>query len=607
MDASSALSRGWLRATFFGDAAAADNFPSPVVQILVVRTIPTEGGGPDRYRLALSDGELFCQGMVATQSHHLIADQQLEAMKIVRIRQYQKNVVRQKRHVYPSIQISRLILDLEVLHQYGTPPKIGSPQPLPSVGEEDQIQTITGPSFYGTKVEEKKPPRPADKPNVNIYPIEALSPYASKWTIRARVSAKSDIRTWHRNGNEGKLFSVNLLDESGEIKATAFNDQVDEFYNLLQPGQVYYISPPCRIQFAKKQFSNLPNDFEMTFERGTIIEKAEDQTSVPQIRFAFCSLGDLKDVEKDTTVDVIGVLKEVDDVAHLVSKSTNKPYEKRDLTLVDDSGYSSRLTIWGKQATSFDVKLESVVAFKGVKVSDFNGRSLSLLNSGTMSVDPDIPDAHRLKGWYDSQGRTDSFATHVNMGSAGKATGRKDEIKLISQIRDENLGMGSEPIYFMLKATVVFIKQKSFCYPACANTLANPPCNKKVEKIEDDVWRCEKCSMNFAKPNYRFILGVNVADHTGQTWLSCFDEVGRMITGTTADHIMELIEEGGEAAAAHIFEEANCRLYNFRVRARTEIFQEQETVRTQVMSAAPVDFKADGNKLAELIKQYSIS
>ena len=30
-------------------------------------------------------------------------------------------------------------------------------------------------------------------------------------------------------------------------------------------------------------------------------------------------------------------------------------------------------------------------------------------------------------------------------------------------------------------------------------------------------------------------------------------------------------------------------------------------VRYQVMSAAPLDFKAEGNKLAELIKQYSIS
>lgn len=54
-------------------------------------------GGAERYRLVVSDGEMFCQGMVATQSHHLILEQQLDAFKIVRIKQYQKNVINKKR------------------------------------------------------------------------------------------------------------------------------------------------------------------------------------------------------------------------------------------------------------------------------------------------------------------------------------------------------------------------------------------------------------------------------------------------------------------------------------------------------------------------------
>ncbi len=94
----------------------------------------------------------------------------------------------------------------------------------------------------------------------SFTPIEGLSPYAHKWTIKARVSSKSDIRTWHKASGEGKLFSVNLLDESGEIKATGFNEQCDQFYDVLQEGSVYYISTPCRVNMAKKQFTNLSND-----------------------------------------------------------------------------------------------------------------------------------------------------------------------------------------------------------------------------------------------------------------------------------------------------------------------------------------------------------
>lgn len=36
---------------------------------------------------------------------------------------------------------------------------------------------------------------------------------------------------------------------------------------------MYYISSPCRVQIAKKQFSNLPNDYELTFDRDTVVEK----------------------------------------------------------------------------------------------------------------------------------------------------------------------------------------------------------------------------------------------------------------------------------------------------------------------------------------------
>lgn len=85
-----------------------------------------------------------------------------------------------------------------------------------------------------------------------------------------------------------------------------------------------------------------------------------------------------------------------------MSKTTSKPFNKRELTIGDNSGYDVRLTIWGNIAQSFDAAPESVIAFKGLKVSDFGGRSLSLLSPGSMTVDPDIDEAHKLKGWYDA-------------------------------------------------------------------------------------------------------------------------------------------------------------------------------------------------------------
>jgi replication factor A1 len=266
------------------------------------------------------------------------------------------------------------------------------------------------------------------------------------------------------------------------------------------------------------------------------------------------------------------VIKEVGQTSQIVSKTTSKPYDKRDLLLVDNTGFSVRLTVWGNLATNFSAMPESVVAFKGVKVSDFGGRSLSLLSSGTMTVDPDIEEAHRLKGWYDAQGRSDTFTSHASMSDAVTSGGGKlDQYKTIAQIREEQLGMSEEADFFSLKATIIYIKQDNVSYPACPSA----ECNKKVSELDPGQWRCEKCDKTYPKPEYRYIMLINVSDHTGQLWLNCFDEVGRLIMGKTADDLVN-IEAENKYEASELFQEANCQTWNFRCKAKMDHYGDQQ-------------------------------
>jgi len=92
-----------------------------------------------------------------------------------------------------------------------------------------------------------------------------------RWQIKARVSAKSDIKHYTNAKGDGKLFNVTFTDESGQIKATAFNEAVDRFYTALEDSKVYYISK-LSVKGARKQYNNSGHEYELYFEGGTDIK-----------------------------------------------------------------------------------------------------------------------------------------------------------------------------------------------------------------------------------------------------------------------------------------------------------------------------------------------
>ena len=91
----------------------------------------------------------------------------------------------------------------------------------------------------------------------NVTPISALNPYNNKWTIKARVTAKSDIRKWSNAKGDGTLFSCDLLDEhGGEIRGTFFKETCEKWFQVLEQGKVYSFSGG-QIKVADRKFSNL--------------------------------------------------------------------------------------------------------------------------------------------------------------------------------------------------------------------------------------------------------------------------------------------------------------------------------------------------------------
>lgn len=113
--------------------------------------------------------------------------------------------------------------------------------------------------------------RDEENNSMPIFPIKSINPYQNKWIIKARVANKSDIKTWRNAKGDGKLFSLDLIDDSGEIRATAFNDAVDKFYETIDINKVYLISK-AQVKAAKRQFSSIRNEYELTLDANSTVQ-----------------------------------------------------------------------------------------------------------------------------------------------------------------------------------------------------------------------------------------------------------------------------------------------------------------------------------------------
>ncbi|KAF7979550.1 hypothetical protein HWV62_41814 [Athelia sp. TMB] len=449
-----------------------------------------------------------------------------------------------------------------------------------------------------------------------VFPIEGLSPYQNNWTIKARVIQKSDIKTWSNQRGEGKLFNVTLMDQTGEIRGTGFNQVVDELFNRLEENKVYYISK-ARVNLAKKKFSNLANDYELSFEKNTEVEECHEATDLPQVKFNFVPLAQLETLTKDSVCDVIGVVKETNEVSTITSKASNREISKRELVLVDKSEYSVRMTLWGKQAEDYKADPHAVIAFKGVKVGDFGGRSLSMYSSSTMSINPDIDDAFELRGWFDAVGKGQSFQSHQNVpGSGGgfQAGFDRNAIRDLMDVKQSQLGEDDRTDFFSTRATIMHIKSDNMWYPACPTA----QCNKKVTD-NGGSWRCEKCDQSFDKPEYRYIMTMAVADWSCQAWLHGFNDSGVAVFGMPADELYEIKQENDEARFNNILQKSTCTTFNFGCKAKSDTFnvsgshfrltaqltslspQDRSRVRYGINRIQPLNFREEAGHLRDLL------
>ncbi|KAI4327970.1 hypothetical protein L6164_020372 [Bauhinia variegata] len=679
-----------------------DDFSSedlkPVLQVIDLKLVQAQQhSATERYRLVLSDGSHYQQGMLATQKNELVHTGRLQKGSVVRLTQYICNVV-QNRKIIIIIELDVVLEKCDLIGEPAPAPRTvptqsstgqsgvtaGNPQSVSNTSSRANVAGATGPSVdpprmnhpannayssgsdsvrygasntfpksepgatmpkpmpfnasYGDQISfrnpQSEPSRPLQnsfaRPPQSIYrqpspvysnrgpiarneaapriiPIGALNPYQNMWTIKVRVTAKGELRHYNNPRGEGKVFSFDLLDsEGGEIRATCFNAVADQFYHQIEVGKVYLISKGS-IKPAQKNFNHLRNDMELTLDMTSAIQLCpDDDNSIPKQQFHFRSVSEVESMENNSVVDMIGVVSSISPAASIMRKNGTET-QKRVLQLKDMSCRSVELTLWGNFCNAEGQRLQSicdsgafpVLAVKAARVNDFSGKAVGTITTSQLFIDPDFPEAYRLKEWFDREGRT---TPTVSISREISNIGSTNIRKTISQIKDEKLGTSEKPDWITVCASVSFVKVDNFCYTACPIMIGDRQCNKKVTNNGDGKWRCDRCDQTIDNCDYRYILQLQIQDHTGVTWVTTFQECGEEIMGVPAKDLYYLkYEEQDDEKFSEIIRKVLFNKYIFKLKVKEETFSDEQRVKSTVVKADKVNFSSESKFVLDLI------
>lgn len=604
---------------------------SPIVQVLrVIPVMAPNTSTASRYRVILSDGVHHCQGMLSTQNNHLVESGHIVDCTLLQINDFLKNLVQNKTLI--------ILLGFQILSNpgriIGTPTPIdAAPQVAPSYPQGGGVSggMKSEPSWnpYGGTASSSVAPNPSGGrmggPIVRtamgtssttgtsrpITPIGSLNMYQNRWTIKARVTNKSDIRHWSNAKGEGQLFSVELLDSSMDIRATFFREAVDKFYPMLEMDKVYCFSGG-KLKAANMQYNTCKSSFEITFDENAEISLAEDTGDIQQQSYDnLTPIGDLDSVDPGANVDVIGIVKSVGEPGSILSKKTGKELNKCELILGDDSGAEVTCTVWGERAMGAPREFADhpVVALKKARVSDFGGRTLSASGGNGIIVNPRMPEADRIKRWWYSGGSEVAVVKKLSVAGGSGGAGRFPEFQdrqSISAIKSKQMGFNHErkPEWVSFKATINFIKHDKdggAWYPACSNP--NDPCRNrcKVTQGTDGTWHCERCLNSYPNCFYRYIFSATVSDGSATTWVSFFDDQAEVLLGISANELQKHYENDGQETYEGCFAKAQFSDWIFTCKVKLEEHQGEERIKTSVQSIHPMDYAKEGRSMLNAI------
>lgn len=226
--------------------------------------------------------------------------------------------------------------------------------------------------------------------------IKDLNVRLKSWKIEGRIISKSPIKHWKKKDKEGKLFNIIVLDNTGEIRITAFDEIVDQFYDQLELDKIYYFSNG-QIRLKNQMYNSTTHDCEIYLNNETKIDECVETThEVPEIQYNLKTVTEIKELENNIITDIVAICSFVSELEEFDAVSTGRHLKKRDITLADQTG-EIKLTLWNEMA-EIQYKKKEILIINDLIVNEFrNEKNLTTTLKTNIRKNTKLEQAKLLK------------------------------------------------------------------------------------------------------------------------------------------------------------------------------------------------------------------
>jgi replication factor A1 len=171
-----------------------------------------------------------------------------------------------------------------------------------------------------------------------ITAIADIQPEA-KVNIIARIVRIPTVRSYEKNGKEGKVASLELKDDSGQISYTLWNQNVDLIKDLgLEDSDTVKI-----LNARARERINRDGDSEISLTHWGDSRIVKGDYDAPEVVQEFSPIADLTE---QADVSIMGIVSRLQDVKVFTRKTDNTEGKLRNFDVRDATG-EIRVTVWG--------------------------------------------------------------------------------------------------------------------------------------------------------------------------------------------------------------------------------------------------------------------